>query len=61
MIFTLPESLSPETAAQAKARAPIPEATLTLLKNPRLLGYVLTGAFSGAALCSPMSPPRPIS
>ena len=49
VIFTLPESLSPETAAQARGEHPF-RSYFTLLKNPRLLGYVLTGAFSGAAL-----------
>ncbi len=49
VIFTLPESRSPETAAQAAGENPF-QSYASLLRNPRLLGYVLTGAFSGAAL-----------
>jgi DHA1 family bicyclomycin/chloramphenicol resistance-like MFS transporter len=47
--LTLKESRSEATAAQARAENPI-QSYLALLRRPRLMGYVLTGAFSGAAL-----------
>lgn len=49
VLFRLPESRSEATAAQARGEHPI-SAYLTLMRRPRLLGYVLTGAFSGSAL-----------
>ena len=49
VIFTLPESRSEATAAQARGENPL-QSYASLLRNPRLLGFVLTGAFSGAAL-----------
>lgn len=49
VILTLPESRSQATAEQALGEHPF-QSYASLLKNPRLLGYVLTGAFSGAAL-----------
>jgi DHA1 family bicyclomycin/chloramphenicol resistance-like MFS transporter len=48
-VFLLPESRSEATAAQARGESP-PRSYLALLRQPRLVGYVLTGAFSGAAL-----------
>jgi DHA1 family bicyclomycin/chloramphenicol resistance-like MFS transporter len=47
--FGLPESRSPETAAKARSETPI-RAYWELLKQRRLLGYVLAGAFNGACL-----------
>lgn len=55
--FLLPESRSEATAAHARGEHPL-RSYLALFQQPRLMGYVLTGAFSGAALfayvsCSP--------
>ena len=47
--FALPESLSPEAREQAKNEHPF-RSYAALLSNQRLLGYLLAGAFSGAAL-----------
>jgi DHA1 family bicyclomycin/chloramphenicol resistance-like MFS transporter len=47
--LTLTESRSQETAIQARGETPF-HAYAALLRNRRLLGYMLTGAFSGAAL-----------
>lgn len=47
--FLLPESRSEATAVQARGESP-QQSYLALLRQPRLMGYVLTGAFSGAAL-----------
>ncbi len=49
LLLTLPESRSEATAAQARAEHPV-QSYLALLRRPRLMGYVLTGAFSGSAL-----------
>jgi hypothetical protein len=49
VVFTLPESRSEATALQAKGEHPF-RSYLALLRRPRLMGYVLNGAFSGAAL-----------
>jgi DHA1 family bicyclomycin/chloramphenicol resistance-like MFS transporter len=49
VIFTLPESRSEATAIQARGENPL-QSYAGLFRNPRLVGYVLTGAFSGAAL-----------
>jgi len=45
----LPESRSQATADHARGEHPL-RSYLTLLRQPRLIGFVLTGAFSGAAL-----------
>jgi DHA1 family bicyclomycin/chloramphenicol resistance-like MFS transporter len=45
----LPESRSRATAAHARGENPL-RSYYELLKQPRLMGFVLTGAFSGAAL-----------
>ena len=47
--FLLKESRSEATAEQARGESPL-RSYLALLRQPRLMGYVLTGAFSGAAL-----------
>jgi DHA1 family bicyclomycin/chloramphenicol resistance-like MFS transporter len=47
--FLLRESRSEETAAQARGESPL-QSYLALFRQPRLMGFVLTGAFSGAAL-----------
>lgn len=49
VFLTLPESRTEATAAQAARENPL-RSYLALLGNKRLIGYVLTGAFSGAAL-----------
>jgi len=49
VLLTLPESRSAATAAQARGEHPV-QSYLGLLRRPRLVGYVLTGAASGAAL-----------
>jgi DHA1 family bicyclomycin/chloramphenicol resistance-like MFS transporter len=49
VLLTLPESRSEATAAQARGEHPL-RSYLGLLSRPRLMGYVLTGAFSGSAL-----------
>ena len=49
ILFGLPESLSAEGRAHARGENPL-RSYAALLSNPRLLGYILTGAFSGAAL-----------
>ncbi len=49
VLLTLPESRSEATAVQARGEHPL-QSYLSLLRRPRLMGYVLTGAFSGAAL-----------
>ncbi len=48
-IVLLPESRSEATAAHARGEHPL-RSYLELFRQPRLMGYVLTGAFSGAAL-----------
>ena len=48
-LFLLPESRSPATAENARAEHPL-RSYLALLRQPRLLGFVVAGAFSGAAL-----------
>ncbi len=48
-VILLPESRSAETAAHAKGETPL-GSYLALLGNRRVMGYVLTGAFTGAAL-----------
>jgi DHA1 family bicyclomycin/chloramphenicol resistance-like MFS transporter len=48
-VFLLPESRSAATAAHARAETPL-KSYLALLRQRRLLGFVLAGAFSGAAL-----------
>jgi DHA1 family bicyclomycin/chloramphenicol resistance-like MFS transporter len=48
-LFLLPESRSQATAEHARGEHPV-ESYLALLRQPRLVGFVLTGAFSGAAL-----------
>ena len=45
----LKESRSEATATQARGETPL-ASYLALLRQPRLMGFVLTGAFSGAAL-----------
>ena len=45
----LPESRSEATLQQARGEHPL-QSYLALLRQPRLVGFVLTGAFSGAAL-----------
>ena len=45
----LPESRSEATARNARGEHPL-QSYLALLRQPRLVGFVLTGAFSGAAL-----------
>jgi len=47
--FLLPESRSEATAAHARGEHPL-QSYLALFRQPRLMGYILTGAFSGAAL-----------
>lgn len=47
--FLLPESRSEATAAHARGEHPL-QSYMALFGQPRLMGYVLTGAFSGAAL-----------
>jgi DHA1 family bicyclomycin/chloramphenicol resistance-like MFS transporter len=47
--FLLPESRSEATAVHARGESPL-RSYVELLRQPRLLGFVLTGAFSGAAL-----------
>ena len=47
--FILPESRSAETAAHARGETPL-RSYIALFRQPRLMGFVLTGAFSGAAL-----------
>jgi len=49
VLLTLPESRSAATAAQARGEHPV-QSYLGLIGRPRLMGYVLTGAFSGSAL-----------
>jgi DHA1 family bicyclomycin/chloramphenicol resistance-like MFS transporter len=49
VIFLLKETRSPETAAQARAENPF-QAYGILLKNPRLMGYLLAGALNSACL-----------
>ncbi len=49
VLLTLPESRSEATAAQARGEHPV-QSYLGLLGRSRLMGYVLTGAFSGSAL-----------
>jgi DHA1 family bicyclomycin/chloramphenicol resistance-like MFS transporter len=48
-IFLLPESRSEATARHARGEHVL-RSYLAVLSQPRLMGYVLTGAFSGAAL-----------
>ncbi len=57
VLLFLPESLGAEARAHARAENAL-ASYAALLARPRLLGYLLTGAFSGAALftyvsCSP--------
>lgn len=57
VFLTLPESLSPEARRLARGETAL-RSYWILLHNPRLMGYMLAGAFSGAALftyisCSP--------
>ena len=57
VFLRLPESRSEATAAQARGENPL-RAYAALLSQPRLVGYILAGASSGAALftyiaCSP--------
>ncbi|MDP3748259.1 MAG: multidrug effflux MFS transporter [Phenylobacterium sp.] len=47
--FRLKESRSDETAAQAASENPL-QAYLALLRQPRLVGYVLAGSLNGATL-----------
>lgn len=47
----LEESRSPATAAQARTESPL-RAYLDLLRNRRLVGYILAGALQGAVLFS---------
>lgn len=49
VVLTLRESRSEATAVQARSENAF-QSYLSLLRRPRLTGYVLTGAFSGAAL-----------
>lgn len=49
VIFLLKETRSPETAAQARAENPF-QAYGILLKNPRLVGYLLAGSLNSACL-----------
>ncbi len=49
VFFGLPESLSPEGRAHARTEHPF-RSYIALLSHRRLLGYLLAGAFSGAAL-----------
>lgn len=49
VLLTLPESRSEATAVQARGEHPW-RSYLSLLGRPRLTGYILAGAFSGAAL-----------
>jgi DHA1 family bicyclomycin/chloramphenicol resistance-like MFS transporter len=49
VLFRLRESRSEGTAVQARGEHPL-QSYLALLRRPRLLGYLLTGAFSGSAL-----------
>jgi DHA1 family bicyclomycin/chloramphenicol resistance-like MFS transporter len=48
-VFTLTESRSAETAAHARSENAL-RSYAALLSEPRLVGYLLVGAFSGAAL-----------
>ena len=48
-LFLLPELRAQATAEHARGEHPL-ESYLALLRQPRLVGFVLTGAFSGAAL-----------
>lgn len=48
-LILLPESRSQATAEHARGEHPL-QSYLALLRQPRLVGFVLTGAFSGAAL-----------
>ncbi|MBV9511232.1 MAG: multidrug effflux MFS transporter [Caulobacteraceae bacterium] len=57
VFFALPESLSPEARRHARGESAL-HSYWALLKRPRLVGYLLAGAFAGAALftyvsCSP--------
>ena len=45
----LPESRSEATAVHARGEHPL-QSYLALFRQPRLMGFILTGAFSGAAL-----------
>ena len=47
--FALPESRSAATAAQARSEHPF-RAYIALLRQPRLVGFVLSGALNSAAL-----------
>jgi DHA1 family bicyclomycin/chloramphenicol resistance-like MFS transporter len=49
VLLKMRESRSEETAAQARAEAPL-RAYLALLKDRRLVGYALAGALNGATL-----------
>ena len=49
--FRLNESRSAATAMQARAESPL-RSYLDLLRNPRLVGYILAGALQGAVLFS---------
>jgi DHA1 family bicyclomycin/chloramphenicol resistance-like MFS transporter len=53
-VFFLPESRSAETAAHARGEHPI-RGYLALLGNPRLIGFILSGALNSAALFSYIS------
>ncbi len=47
--FGLPESRSAETAAQARSEHPV-RAYFELIRQPRLIGFVLAGALNSAAM-----------
>lgn len=49
VLLTLPESRTEATAARARGEHPF-QSYWSLLRQPRLVGYVLTGAFSGGGL-----------
>ncbi|HEY2049874.1 MAG TPA: multidrug effflux MFS transporter [Caulobacteraceae bacterium] len=49
VFFALAETRSAETAAKARSEHPF-RAYLALLRHPMLMGYILAGAFNGAAL-----------
>lgn len=49
VMFSLPESRSPETAAQARSENPL-RAYVALFGMRRLMGYALAGALNGAVL-----------
>ena len=51
VLFNLDESRSPETAAKARAETPV-AAYFALLKERRLIGYLLASALGGATLFS---------